>query len=88
MGVGVEAVQYFSESSPKDRTGTDCKTIIATAIQSSMKSCLEENSLLKYMYGREKGSTFSLDRYCRAVQIKQDQKGKNNNNIRAEWTWY
>lgn len=29
MGVGVEAVQDFTESNPKVKTGTDCKVIMA-----------------------------------------------------------
>lgn len=59
MGVGVEAVQYFSESYPKDKIDTGCKTIIATAIQPNVKSCVEENSPVKSVYAREKSSKFS-----------------------------
>lgn len=75
MGVGVEAVQDFAEPSPKHKTGTECKIIIATARRASMKSCLGEKSV----YVREQVLKFSRDGCCRAVQvIRQAQRGKKN----------
>lgn len=51
----MEAGQDFRESNPKDKTGTDCKAIMAAAKLVSMKRCLGEKSV----YVREQVSKFS-----------------------------
>lgn len=65
----VDAVQDFTEPRPKDKTGTDCQIIIATANQASLKtsvkSCLGEKSA----HVGEQVSKFSRDVHCRAVQV-------------------